>query len=116
MSELQTLVNKKDVRKSLIMIKPLPLETITKSGIYLDFMSKGERIRGDQPVMGIIKSAPEIFKNDLPKGAKVIYSDLDGGYFAEFEGEKYFFTHPKNIFMVVGHEDDVQIPIYGVTK
>lgn len=116
MSEIKTIVNKRDVRKSYIAIKPLPLETVTKSGLLVDFMRSGERNRGDQPVMGVVVSTPEVFKNDLPVGAKVVYSDLNGGYWAELDGQTYFFTYPSNIHMVVGFETNVEIPIFGVMK
>lgn len=110
------ITNKRDVRNSLIQIKPLPLESVTKSGLYVDFMSNGERVRGDQPVLGVVVAVPDVFSRDIPKGSKVMYSDLDGGYFMDIEGEKFFFTRPANIHAILPEEVNVEIPIYGVSK
>lgn len=108
------ITNKRDVRDSLIMIKPLPVESVTKSGLLLDFQKAGQRQRGDQPVKGIAVSVPEIFKADIPEGSFVLYEDLNGGYFADFEGEPYFWTKPMNILAVMENPENVHVPIFGV--
>lgn len=114
--ELKMINNKRDIRHSLVMIKPLPLESVTKTGLYVDFMSNGERIRGDQPVKGIVVSTPSAFERDIPKGSIVMYSDLDGGFRAHVDGTEYFFTRPANIHAILPEEVNVEIPIYGVSK
>lgn len=113
--DLKMITNKRDVRDSLVAIRPLPIESVTKSGIVVDCIHAGERIRGDQPSKGQIVSVPEIFSGTMPRGAYVLYTDLAGGYFVPVDGVELFFTKPGNIFMVIDSPESVDVPIYGVS-
>lgn len=107
------ITNKRDVRDSLIMIKPLPVETVTKSGLYVDFVQGGERLRGDQPVKGIAVGVPKVFQEAIPVGSCVLYDDLSGGFHADFEGVEHFWTKPAMVLAVLERPEVVEIPVVG---
>lgn len=84
-----------------IMIKELPLEEISKSGLITNFMKGGQAVRGDGPFKGEVISVPVLQKENIPVGSTVLYEAYRGGYDVSLEGEDYFITKLENIWAVL---------------
>jgi len=100
--------------KRWVCVKPLPLDTITKSGLLVDFMVGGEKVRSDGPFKGVLISYPQ---DRTLEGKVCLYDDLNGGFPLTLDGTDYFITKPKMVYAVLdGDHSVVQVVTVGVDK
>lgn len=88
--------------KDWIWIKELPLEETTKSGLLIDFIKGGEKLRGDAPIKGRVVAVSDKWKDKIPLESTVLYLYWNGGWEVPISPtEELFVTKPENVWAVI---------------